>query len=96
MRIELPNQLEAYVQYKIESGLYSNGAEVIRDALRHMMHQDEDTDQILRLRDAVQRGFQQIERGEGVPYTPALMEEMEQTARAQAQQGQHPKTETAA
>lgn len=43
MRIELPDQLEAYVQYKIDVSLYSNGAEVIRDALRRMMEQDVDT-----------------------------------------------------
>ena len=39
-RIELPTQLEAYIQFKIDSGLYSNGVEVIRDALRHMMERE--------------------------------------------------------
>src|SRR3954468_16130518 len=87
-RIELPDQLEAYIQYKIDVGLYSNGAEVIRDALRHMMDADEDAAKALRLREAVQLGFEQIERGEGIAYTPHLLQELKQSARAQAQQSQ--------
>jgi antitoxin ParD1/3/4 len=96
MRIELPDQLEAYIQYKIDSGLYSNGAEVIRDALRHMMDDDEDAAKALRLREAVQVGFEQIERGEGVAYSPQLIQEAKQRARARAQQGHKPKPEVAA
>src|SRR3954471_14972550 len=94
-RIELPDQLEAYVEFKIKSGLYSNGAEVMRDALRHMMEEDEDAVKFLRLREAVALGFEQIERGEGVAYTPKLMQEIKNRARARAQQGHQPKPEVA-
>jgi putative addiction module CopG family antidote len=80
-RIELPEQLEAYVQFKIDTGLYSNGAEVIRDALRHMMNADEDAARILRLRDAVQLGFDQIDRGEGKEWTLELRADTIQIAR---------------
>jgi antitoxin ParD1/3/4 len=87
-RIELPDQLEAYVQFKIDTGLYSNGAEVIRDALRHMMDGDAEAVRALRLREAVQLGFSQIDRGEGTPWSPELREHIKQDAlkRAQAQQ----------
>ena len=96
MWIELPAQLEAYIQYKIDSGLYSNGTEVIRDALRHMIDDDEDAAKALRLREAVQMGFEQIERGEGVAYSSQLMREATQSARARARQGHRPKPEVAA
>jgi antitoxin ParD1/3/4 len=92
-RIELPDQLEAYVQYKIEAGLYSNGAEVIRDALRHMMQEDEEATRALRLREAVQLGFEQIERGEGAAWTPELRERIKQDAMKRAQEGRRPKAD---
>jgi len=92
-RIELPDQLEAYVQYKIETGLYSNGAEVIRDALRHMMDNDEEAARALRLREAVQLGFNQIERGEGAEWTPELRERIKQDAVKRAQEGRRPKAD---
>lgn len=95
MRIELPEQLEAYVQYKIDAGLYSNGAEVIRDALRRMMEHDEEAARALRLREALQVGVEQIERGEGVAYSSALMQNLKQQARVRAAQGDKPKPEVA-
>jgi antitoxin ParD1/3/4 len=95
MRIELPDQLEAYVQYKIDAGLYNNGAEVIRDALRRMMEHDEDAVRALHLRDALRVGVEQIERGEGVAYSAALMQDLKQQARTRAAQGARPKPEVA-
>lgn len=95
MRIELPDQLEAYIQYKIDVGLYSNGAEVIRDALRRMMEQDEEAARTLRLREALQTGADQIARGEGEPYTPTLMQGLKEQARARAARGERPKPEVA-
>ena len=96
MRIELPDQLEAYVQYKIDAGLYSNGAEVIRDALRRMLEHDEEAARALRLRDALQIGLDQLAAGEGVPFTPTLLQELKQQARQRAQQGEQPRPEVAA
>jgi putative addiction module CopG family antidote len=96
MRIELPEQLEAYVQYKIDAGLYSNGAEVIRDALRRMLEHDEEAARALRLRDALQVGLVQRAAGEGVPYTPTLLQELKQQARQRAQQGDQLRPEVAA
>lgn len=95
-RIELPDQLEAYVQFKIETGLYSNGAEVIRDALRHMMQEDEEAVKALRLREAAAVGFEQIERGEGTEYNRDHMQQMKEQARARSQRGQKPKAEVVA
>ena len=92
-RIELPDQLEAYVQYKIDSGLYSNGAEVIRDALRHMMDADEAAAKTQRLSEAVQLGFDQIDRGEGAAWTPELRQRIKQDTLKRAQEGRRPKAD---
>ncbi len=41
MHISLTNELETIVKKKVESGLYNNASEVIREALRFMeMNQD--------------------------------------------------------
>jgi antitoxin ParD1/3/4 len=92
-RIELPDQLEAYVQFKIGTGLYSNGAEVIRDALRHMMDGDEDAAKVLRLREAIQLGFDQIDRGEGTEWTPERWKDIDQKAKQRIQEGRRPKAD---
>ncbi len=92
-RIELPDQLEAYIQYKIRAGLYSNGAEVIRDALRHMMESDEDVGKAIRLRDAVGLGFDQLAQGYGVAYQPGMIQQMQESAHARAKQGDKPKAD---
>ncbi|RRR76573.1 MAG: hypothetical protein EI684_02830 [Candidatus Viridilinea halotolerans] len=64
MRIELPEQLKIYIQYKIDIGLYSNGAEVIRDALRRMMEQDAEASRTLRPHATPQSEAAQISRSE--------------------------------
>ena len=92
-RIELPEQLEAYVQFKVRSGLYGNGAEVIRDALRRMMEADEDALRVTRLREALQLGFDQITHGAGVRWTPDRWEAIEQQARERIRTGRRPKAD---
>lgn len=92
-RIELPEQLDAYIQFKIASGLYRNGAEVIRDALRRMMESDEEVTKVLRLQDAIALGFSQIAHGDRVEYVPGAMEELREQAREQARIGHNPKAE---
>jgi putative addiction module CopG family antidote len=93
IRIELPAQLEAYVQFKLETGLYSNSAELVRDALRHMMEADADALRALQLRNAVQVGADQLARGEGMEWTPQLREEIKQEALKRAREGRRPKTD---
>lgn len=40
MNLSLTPELEQFIQSKIESGMYSNASEVVRDALRHMDERD--------------------------------------------------------
>jgi antitoxin ParD1/3/4 len=41
MQIYLTELLELYIQSKVDSGLYNDASEVISEALRAMIHQDQ-------------------------------------------------------
>ena len=65
MNISLTPELEALVQRKVESGLYNNQSEVIREALRLLAEQDRLREAHLgQLRGAVAEGLAQARRGE--------------------------------
>jgi antitoxin ParD1/3/4 len=60
MHVSLTPTLEAYTRQKVQSGLYNNASEVIREALRLMVEQDQKKQQLTEL---VSAGFKQIEKG---------------------------------
>ncbi len=68
MHISLTPELEAHVKAKVESGLYNNASEVIREALRFMeTHEDWIHElKLARLREQLKVGLAQLERGEGI------------------------------
>jgi len=75
MNISLTPRLEAMIREKVESGLYNNSSEVVREALRLM--EQEDALKRERLRAAIAVGMDEIARGEGVEYSPELMAEVD-------------------
>ena len=70
MHISLTDRLDQYVKEKVQSGLYTNASEVIREALR-LKISTEETDEIKlqRLRDAIEPAWQQAENGEFSEYS---------------------------
>mgnify|MGYP001592410617 CR=1 FL=1 len=66
MHISLTPELEKLVKAKVESGLYNNASEVIREALRTMEMNQELFMQLKidRLRDEVAKGAVQAESGD--------------------------------
>jgi antitoxin ParD1/3/4 len=84
MHINLTKEMESYLQAKVNGGFYSNASEVIRDAIRRMREEDE---KLEALRAAVRVGDEQLDRGEGQPYTPELLDSMTEAARQGAKQG---------
>jgi antitoxin ParD1/3/4 len=70
MHVSLTEKLDEYVKNKVQSGLYNNASEVVREALRLKISADE-TDEIKlqRLRDAIEPAWQQAERGEFAEYS---------------------------
>ena len=67
MHISLTPELENRVKSRVESGLYNNASEVIREALRFMdTHEDWIHEiKVARLRDQLNLGIDKLYRGEG-------------------------------
>jgi len=67
MHISLTAELESRVKAKVESGLYNNASEVVREALRFMdTHEDWIREvKLARLREQLKVGTDQLDRGEG-------------------------------
>jgi antitoxin ParD1/3/4 len=79
MNISLTPQLEAFVQEKVASGLYSSASEVVRDALRMLEEQDRvKATKLEMLRREIQKGIDELDRGEGIPLD---VEEIKQEAK---------------
>jgi antitoxin ParD1/3/4 len=85
MNISLTPKLETLVRNKVKSGLYNNASEVIREALRVL----DQRDRYEKLKSEVAKGFQQIERGETVPYN---MRAAKKAARAGLKSGRRLKS----
>jgi antitoxin ParD1/3/4 len=68
MHVSLTPELESRVKAKVQSGLYNNASEVIREALRFMdAHEEWITEiKLARLREQIQAGIDQLDRGEGI------------------------------
>lgn len=77
MHVNLSTEMESYIKSKVGSGFYGNATEVIRDAIRRMQAEEE---RISAFRAAVAKGDAELDRGEGVVYTPELMESITQKA----------------
>ena len=72
MNVSLTPELEKFVTSKVESGLYQSASEVIREGLRLL----DDHDRLRQLhfnevRNKIQTGLDQLDRGEGVPGSQA-------------------------
>ncbi len=83
MNVSLTPQLEAMVRQKVETGLYNNASEVVREALRLM----EERDRRERLRAAIAIGEEQFARGEFTTWTSDSMRRLMQEADAEERQG---------
>jgi len=68
MHVSLTAELESRVKAKVESGLYNNASEVIREALRFMdTHEDWIHEvKLAHLREQLKAGTGQLDRGEGI------------------------------
>ena len=62
--ISLPEALEKAVQRRVESGLYSDPSDVIREALRHSLSKEIDEDS---LRREAEVGFLDLDQGRSNP-----------------------------
>ena len=71
MNVSLTPKLQKIVQAKVESGLYNNASEVVREAIRQMDSNRELLHELklARLKEALTEGLKQIDKGETRPYS---------------------------
>jgi antitoxin ParD1/3/4 len=74
MSVTLTPQLESKVLQKVETGLYPNTDAVMEEALRLL---DERDRRLQWLRASIAESDKQIARGEGIPYTDELLDEID-------------------
>ena len=71
MNVSLTPELEKFVDGKVESGLYNNASEVVREGLRLLKEHDEIR---VKWREQIERGWLQAQRGEVVDGAQAMAE----------------------
>lgn len=84
MHVRFSEVDEHYIKGKVASGFYTSENEVVRDAVRRMREEEE---RIARFQAAVRIGDEEIERGDTVPYSQELLEQLSQRAVQRAKQG---------
>ena len=68
MNVSLSRQLQGFIERKVRTGRYQTASEVVREGLR--LIEDRDTQralQLRRLREEIQVGLDQIEKGQVAP-----------------------------
>lgn len=84
MNVSLTPELEKFVGRKVESGLYNNASEVVREGLRLLKEHDEIR---LKWREQIERGWLQAQRGEFVD-GGKVFERLDKRLRARRTHGQ--------
>lgn len=77
MTIHLAADVEAQIREKLTSGRFLSADEVVREAMRLLDEQDR---RLAPLRAKLQVGIDELERGEGVEWTPALRDQLRKEA----------------
>jgi putative addiction module CopG family antidote len=87
MTIQVPADVAARIQQKVERGSFAGADEVNREAMSLL---DEHERALEQLRAKLQIGLDQLERGEGARFTPELVYQMRRDAEDRFQRGERP------
>ena len=85
MHVNLSPEMEGFIKTKVASGFYGNATEVIRDAIRRMQAEES---REAAWQAAIKQGADQLDKGEGVVYTPEMLQEITQSAMSAMHGGQ--------
>jgi antitoxin ParD1/3/4 len=77
MHVNLSPEMEGFIKTKVASGFYGNATEVIRDAIRRMQAEE---NRVAAWQAAIKVGDDQLDRGEGIAYTPETLNDITQSA----------------
>ena len=84
MHINLSAEMETFIKGKVAGGFYGNATEVIRDALRRMQAEEM---RVQVWHAAIKKGDDELDRGEGIPYTAKSLEDITRAAVADMHSG---------
>jgi antitoxin ParD1/3/4 len=87
MAIRLPADVEEGIRRRVESGHFADADEVIREAMRLL---DDQERQLASLREKLQVGLDQLDRGESVEWTPELRDQIRREADEMYRRGERP------
>lgn len=77
MHVNLSPEMEGFIKSKVSGGFYGNATEVIRDAIRRMQAEE---GRIADWQAAIRKGDEQLDRGEGITYDAAALNDITKTA----------------
>ena len=77
MHVNLSPEMEGFIKTKVATGFYGNATEVIRDAIRRMQAEES---RLAAWQAAIKIGDDQLDRGEGIAYTPETLNDITQSA----------------
>ena len=77
MHVNLSPEMEGFIKSKVSSGFYGNATEVIRDAIRRMQAEESRS---AAWHAAIRQGDDQLDRGEGIPYTAKALNDITEAA----------------
>jgi antitoxin ParD1/3/4 len=77
MHVNLSPEMEGFIKGKVSGGFYGNATEVIRDAIRRMQAEES---RMAAWQAAIAQGDAQLNRGEGIAYTPETLTEITSNA----------------
>ena len=77
MHINLSPEMETFIKSQVASGSYGNATEVIRDAIRRMQS---DEVRVEAWRAAIKQGDDELDRGEGIPYSTKALSNITEAA----------------
>jgi putative addiction module CopG family antidote len=86
LNIALSPQSEELIRRQVEAGWYDDASDVVEEALSLLI----DPQRFKAFKAAVDEGFEELERGEDVPFTPELFDDIRRTAREMAREGRTP------
>jgi antitoxin ParD1/3/4 len=86
LSVILNPQLEELVRQKVDAGLYGDADEVLTEALQLL----DQRDQLRRLRATLAEADEQIDRGQGIPFTREAFDRIKLNARTKFETGHQP------
>lgn len=86
MNVLVSPRFEALIRQKVESGPYSDAAKVVEEALTLL----DNRDRLQRLRQSLIEADEAIDHGEGLEWTPELMEQIRAEAEEKVRNGYRP------